>query len=245
MEFETKGTHDLEKSRTTGSLQTKLKFPDQGITFSETWSTSADLSAEIKYEPKAIKGLKLSLSSNWTPSSGQKSAKVKTKYSTEYFAIDGDADIQMTGPVFRGATVFLYKGWYLGYQLGYNTSDSKLTNNDVSIGYTGKDFTCHTTLTDLSDCLASVYHKVSDKTEVGLETTYNIQSGNPALAVAGKYTLDDGGVLKAKVNHNGQIGLGYSQKLRDGVKISLSSLIEARNISTGGHKLGLALDFES
>ena len=39
--------------------------------------------------------------------SRQKSAKVKTKYSTEYFAIDGDADIQMTGPVFRGATVFL------------------------------------------------------------------------------------------------------------------------------------------
>ena len=46
------------------------------------------------------------------------------------------------------------------------------------------------------------------------------------------------------MNHNGQIGLGYSQNLRDGVKLSLSSLIEARNMSTGGHKLGLALDFE-
>ena len=51
-------------------------------------------------------------------------------------------------------------------------------------------------------------------------------------------------VVQAKVNHNGQIGLGYSQNLRDGVKLSLSSLIEARNISTGGHKIGLALDFE-
>ena len=50
---------------------------------------------------------------------------------------------------------------------------------------------------------------------------------------------------KAKVNHNGQIGLGYSQKLRDGVKIGFSSLIEARNINGGGHKLGLSLDFES
>lgn len=47
------------------------------------------------------------------------------------------------------------------------------------------------------------------------------------------------------MNHNGQIGLGYSENLRDGVKLSLSSLIEARNISTGGHKLGVSIEFES
>ena len=39
--------------------------------------------------------------------------------------------------------------------------------------------------------------------------------------------------------------MGYSQTLRDGVKLNLSTLIEARNINTGGHKLGLAIDFES
>lgn len=50
---------------------------------------------------------------------------------------------------------------------------------------------------------------------------------------------------QAKVNNQGQIGLAYSQNLRTGVKLSLSGLIEGRNINAGGHKLGVALDFES
>ena len=29
-EFETNGSHDLDKARTCGSLKAKLKFPDQG-----------------------------------------------------------------------------------------------------------------------------------------------------------------------------------------------------------------------
>ena len=32
---------------------------------------------------------------------------------------------------------------------------------------------------------------------------------------------------------------------RTGVRLGLSTLIEARNVNAGGHKLGLSLDFES
>lgn len=32
---------------------------------------------------------------------------------------------------------------------------------------------------------------------------------------------------------------------RTGVRLGLSTLIEARNINAGGHKIGLSLDFES
>lgn len=245
VQFETNGSHDLDKSRTTGCLKTKLKFPEQGLTFTESWNTSSELNAELKYTPDAVKGLELSLNSNWTPSSGQKSAKFCTKYSREYFSIDADADIQTTGPMFRGSAVFLYKGWYAGYELGYSTNKSQFTANNASVGYTGEDFTCHSSLKDLSDCLASVHHKLSDRTEIGLQTTYNVQTGNPSLGVATKYTMCDGAVLRAKVNHNGQIGMGYTQDLRKGVKIGFSSLVEARNINGGGHKLGLSLDFES
>ena len=49
---------------------------------------------------------------------------------------------------------------------------------------------------NVADCLASVHHKVSDKTEVGLITSYYLQTGNVALGLAGKYTLSDGAVLK-------------------------------------------------
>ena len=47
------------------------------------------------------------------------------------------------------------------------------------------------------------------------------------------------------MNNQGQVGLSYTQNLRTGVKLNLSALVEGRNINAGGHKLGLALDFES
>jgi len=36
-----------------------------------------------------------------------------------------------------------YKGWYGGYQVGYNTSTAKLTANNIAAGYQGTDFTVH------------------------------------------------------------------------------------------------------
>lgn len=245
VEFETNGSHDLDKSRTSGSMKTKLKFPDQGITFSESWNTSSELNGELVYEPKAVQGLKMELNSTWIPSTGNKTAKVKTSYCREYVAMDADADLQMTGPTIRGATVFKYKGWYTGYQIGYNTATAKLTANDAALGYCGEDFTVHSCLKDLSSCTVSVHHKTNEKTDIGLMSNYDFQAGNPCLSAACKYVLNDGAILRAKVNHNGQVGLGYQQNLRSGVKVSFSSLIEARNIATGGHKLGLSLDFES
>lgn len=51
--------------------------------------------------------------------------------------------------------------------------------------------------------------------------------------------------LQAKVNNVSQVGLSYQQKLRDGVTMTLSTLIEGKNFNQGGHKVGLGLDFEA
>merc|ERR1711881_598149 len=61
----------------------------------------------------------------------------------------------------------------------------------------------------------------------------------------GKSTLDKNASLRAKVNNSSQVGLGYQQKLRDGVTLTLSTLIDGKNIQQGGHKLGLALELEA
>lgn len=50
---------------------------------------------------------------------------------------------------------------------------------------------------------------------------------------------------QAKVNNQGQVGVAYTQNLRTGVKLSLSSLIEGKNINAGGHKLGASITFDS
>ena len=41
-----------------------------GVTFTESWNTNCELDTELAYEPSAIEGLKLTLSSSFLPSSG-------------------------------------------------------------------------------------------------------------------------------------------------------------------------------
>ena len=41
---------------------------------------------------------------------------------------------------------FRYNGWYAGYQMAYNTSNTKLEANNVAGGYQGSDFTVHGSL---------------------------------------------------------------------------------------------------
>jgi len=51
--------------------------------------------------------------------------------------------------------------------------------------------------------------------------------------------------FQAKVNNASQIGVSYQQKVRNGVTMTLSSLVEGKNFNQGGHKVGLGLDFEA
>ena len=59
-----------------------------------------------------------------------------------------------------------------------------------------------------------------------------------------KYALDKNASLRAKVNNSSQVGLGYQQKLREGVTLTLSALIDGKNVEQGGHKLGIALELD-
>ena len=51
-------------------------------------------------------------------------------------------------------------------------------------------------------------------------------------------------VHRAKINNSSQIGLGYQQRVIQGVVLTLSTLIDGKNFNQGGHKVGLALEIE-
>lgn len=42
------------------------------------------------------------------PLCSHKSAKLKSSYRREYLAVDGDVDLQMTGPVIKASAVLMY-----------------------------------------------------------------------------------------------------------------------------------------
>lgn len=53
--------------------------------------------------------------------------------------------------------------------------------------------------------------------ETGVELAWSSENNDTKFGLGCKYTLDRDTTLRAKVNNSSQIGLGYSQKLKDGM----------------------------
>nr|CAB3267607.1 voltage-dependent anion-selective channel protein 2 [Phallusia mammillata] len=244
VEFTTKGSSCNDTGNIVGSLETKYKQAKHGLTFTEKWTTDNNLSTEVAIEDQIASGLKLSLCTAFSPNTGKKSGTLKTAYKRDYINTNLDTDFDFSGPTLKGAAVVGYEGWLAGYQFAFDTSKSALTKNNVAIGYNGADFQLLTTVNDASEFGGSIFQSVNKSLSTGIQLAWTTGQNNTRFGIAAKYVIDSDATLNAKVNNAGQIGMGYTHQLRSGVKLTLSSLVDAKNLNAGGHKLGLGMEFE-
>lgn len=160
---------------------------------------------------------------------------------------------------------------------------------NAAIGYSAPEYavTLHG-LGNLSTFHASYYHKVNRDVEAGAKASvpssppsppslprlnrwddriYDTKSPSKAvsLEVGTRAYLDNASFVKARINNSGILGLGYTQALRPGVKVSLGLALDTQKISgaggaatTGGegekaasggggaaHRVGASFTFES
>ncbi|XP_053839501.1 LOW QUALITY PROTEIN: voltage-dependent anion-selective channel protein 2 [Vidua macroura] len=240
VEFTTSGSSNTDTGKVNGSLETKYKWAEYGLTFTEKWNTDNTLGTEIAIEDQLAKGLKLTFDTTFSPNTGKKSGKIKSTYKRECINLGCDVDFDFAGPAVHGSAVFGYEGWLAGYQMTFDSAKSKLTRNNFSVGYKTGDFQLHTNVNDGSEFGGSIYQKVSDNLETAINLAWTAGSNSTRFGIAAKYKLDSTASLSAKVNNSSLIGVGYTQTLRPGVKLTLSALIDGKSINAGGHKLGLA-----
>lgn len=245
VEFTTAGHSNQDNGKVFGSLETKYKYKEHGLTFSEKWNTDNTLTSEVSVEDQLVKGLKLSFDGSFAPQTGSKTGRFKTSYSHEKVRLDGDVNIDLAGPLVNASGVVAYQGWLAGYQLAFDTQKSKLTANNFALGYKTGDFVLHTNVNDGHAFGGSIYQRCSDKLETGVQLSWTSGTNNTQFGVAAKYDLDKDACVRAKVNNASQIGLGYQQKLRDGITLTLSTLVDGKNFNAGGHKIGVALELEA
>ncbi|CAB3371364.1 Hypothetical predicted protein [Cloeon dipterum] len=246
IEFSSGGSHNVESGKVVGTLESKYKKSEYGMTFTEKWNTDNVVGLEWSVQDQLAKGLKLSLESSFAPQSGKKSAKAKTEYKHEILSSNFDVDLDTGAPVIHGASVFGYNGWLAGYQMSFDTAKSKLLKSNFAVAYECKDFALHTTVNDGNQFNGSIYQKVDSNLETGIQLSWAAGSAsNTTFGIGCKYNLDKDASLRAKVNNSFQVGLGYQQKLRDGVTLTLSTLIDAKNFNQGSHKVGLGLELEA
>lgn len=245
IDFNITGEHNNDVQKSLGTLEAKYKLPSQGLTFVEKWNTDNILKAEVTLEDSLVKGLKIALDSSYSPASGKKSGVLKTSYKHDKFILNTDVDLDLAGPVVHNSLTIGHLGWLLGLQTSFDTAKSQLTRNNFAVGYAANDFTIHTNVNDGTEVGGSIYQRVNPQTELGVSLSWSSVNNQTRFALASKYQLDKYANVQAKVNNLSQIGLSYSQQLRDGVKLILSALIDGKNINGGGHKLGLGIEIDA
>jgi len=243
VEFTSGGSSSMDSGKVSGNLETKYKVKDLGLTLTEKWTTDNTLNTTLDVVDKLLPGLKVALDTSFAPSTGSKSGKLKTEYKHEAAMLTADVDLGLSAV--NGSLVVGHKGWLLGYQTCFDLAKSTLTKNNVGLGYAASDFVLHTSVVNGTDFGGSVYQKLSPALETGVSLGWSSASSSTSFGIGAKYLLEGGAAVKAKINNKSEIGLGYQQKLRDGVTVTLSTLVNSGNINAGGHKVGLSLEMEA
>lgn len=246
VEFGTGGVSNQDSGKVFGTLETKYKIDDYGLKFSEKWNTDNTLATDVTFADKLLKGLTLGYGCTFSPQTGTKTGKLKTSYKHDNVSANADFDLSLSaGPLVNASTVIGYQGWLAGYQACFNTQSNKLTKNNFALGYIASDFILHAAVNNGCDFSGLIYHKVKRGLDGAINLEWNSSNNITQFGIATKYKLDEDASVRAKVNSNLQIGLGYQQKLREGITLTLSTNIDGKNFGSGGHKVGLALDLEA
>eukprot|EP00061_Rhincodon_typus_P017246 g45856.t1 len=192
-EFTSSGAANMDTGKVTGSLETRFKWADYGLTFTEKWNTDNTLGTEITIEDQLVQGLKIGFDSSFSPNTGKKSGKIKTGYKREHINLGLDVDFDIAGPAIRGAFVFGFDGWLAGYQMTYETAKSRVSQSNFAVGYRTEEFQLHTNV-----------------------LAWTAGNSNTRFGIAAKYMIDKDATCSIKVNNSSLIGLGYSQMLKPG-----------------------------
>lgn len=249
-------SHNRETGKIGGSLSSKYKWSEYGLTFTEKWNTDNVLNTEVTIADQIAEGLELGFATSFAPLTGKKNGSIKSSFANDMVALNCDIDLDFAGPTIHPSAVFGYEGWLAGIATSFDTSQTKLTRSNLGFGYLGGDFNFTTAINpnydepeegeenDGTEFTGSIHHKVNENLDAAVSLAWMSGSGASTFAVGTKYSFDEDNSLSAKVNNSGHVGIGYTQKLRDGIKLTVSCLIDAKNINSGGHKLGLGLELE-
>jgi len=240
------GVSNIDSGKVTGNIEVKTKrCPHSGLQVTNKFSSDNVLNTTLDIQDKIMAGLKLTLDTFYNTDTGNKNGKLKAEMKSSASLVTMETDLNLEGPILNTSAVMGHKGWLAGLQMVYDSSKSKLIKNNFSLGYSTGDFVLHSNINDGAIFGASMYQKVNSNIETGVNLGWTASSNTTSFGVALRYILDPTGCVRAKINNSSQIGLGYEQKIRDGVILRLSTLIDGKNFNQGGHKVGLGLELES
>jgi len=242
--FSVNGFRDAKTGAISGEMRTRYHDKVHGVVFSEGWSSNNVLSSTIEFFNTVSPGLRLEVNGSYNPTNGVKNARVAADYKKRNIFSRCNIDL-FKGPVVNSDFCIHQNGLLIGGETAYNLRDSKLTRYNIGIGYNTPEYSLALQAFEgFNTYTASYFHKVSNELEAGTKATWNKSSAGPVNIEFGtRYILNKDAFVKAKIDMNGRLGLGYTQHLDNGVRVTVGGSFDTQRLGENVHKVGMNLSF--
>ncbi|KNE64382.1 hypothetical protein AMAG_09406 [Allomyces macrogynus ATCC 38327] len=244
--FTVAANRDNKAGGVAAELKTKYADKSKGLTLTETWTTSNVLSGEIELADALTKGLKVTVLGALMPHANQKHAKIGAEFRQPGVATRAALDV-FKGPIATADIAINQNGILAGLETAYDVSTGATTKYNLAVGMATSEYAVTAHVGNKLDTYAvAIYHKVAKHLETAARATWDRKAGAAVnMDVAAKYHLDGGAFAKVKFNNAGVLGLGYTQVLRPGVKVTVGGAFDTTRLSENVHKVGAAFVFEA
>ncbi|KTG35390.1 hypothetical protein cypCar_00025654 [Cyprinus carpio] len=229
LEFKSSGSANTETSKVAGTLETKYKWAEHGLTFTEKWNTDNTLGTEITLEDQLAKGLKLTFDSSFSPNTGKKSGKIKSGFQREHINLGCEpcfADIN--GTAVHGAVVVGFEGWLAGYQMTFEAGRNRVTQSNFAVGYKSDEFQLHT----------NVYVPNAAAVSSSLKVRKGFATGSGPLVSGARFYHSSSNL---KENDGTEFGGSIYQKVNDNLETAVNLAWTAGNSNT---RFGIAAKYQ-
>ena len=110
----------------------------------------------------------------------------------------------------------------VGAELGFNPSKNEISGKQLAVVYKTPELVLHSNYSNENEISGSIYQRLNPKLETSVTGAWNHGSNSSKFNLGCHYKLDCCTSVRAKVNNNSQIGLGFTHRLREGINLTLS-----------------------
>jgi voltage-dependent anion channel protein 2 len=218
------------------SLRSVYNYGNYGLTAIFNTSDKVNVLATID---KVAPGVKVSLSATLPDT---QSGKLLVDYVNQQVHVKSSVGLT-TSPKVTVSAASGYKNLVFGAEAAYDTAKSEVSNYGFALGVHAGDSQLAVHLQDKAETLKLVAaHNVSKDKSVAAEITRPVAGGDVTFNLGHARRLDNGALLKTKIDHKGLLSALYEQRLSTGEKFVLSTQLDTLNIGGKAPKVGFALD---